>query len=568
MARKQFYTTDDVQQQILDNNWKVGLYIRLSREDGDKAVSDSVINQKKLLSNYVDEHEEFIDYEYFIDEDETGTNFNRPAFSKMIEEVKSQSINCVIIKDLSRFGRDYIGVGKYIEHILPQYSCRFISIIDRLDSYTKPNEINSLIVRVKSLAHDKNSQDISKKVRATKNMQRKEGKYISPLAPFGYNKDPNNRYKLIIDEEAAVIVRKIFDWYLDGLGMIRISQKLNSLGIMTRSDYRKYKSLYYSDDVLRNNYGWKPNAINDIITNKAYIGSVAQRKRTTQNYKNRKAIYLDEKDHIIVKDMHEPIITKKVFSQAQQILKNRCNKTCNKDDRVHLFSGLLHCNDCKSPMIRNSTFQKGKWYTYYKCKSYNQSGRAICNQSHSIKHEKICSIVLVSINAQIQSLVNIKRVIEQINRSKTIKIFSLDYDKHITKKEKEIDKFRLLKVNLYSDWKLKIISKEDYLYSKETYDKQTEKLKEEIQALIKEKKTDEDIRNNQFQWIENIVKNGFIGELTREIIILLIDNIYITDDKNIRIVLRHQDQFNRLLDYVENHIEESYSNEGAKYAAE
>ena len=176
MARKQFYTDEQVQEQILTNEWKVGLYIRLSREDGDKAESDSVVNQKKLLSSYVEEHEEFVDYDYFIDEDETGTNFNRPAFKQLIKAIKDNSLTCVIIKDLSRLGRDYIGVGKYIEHILPQYNCRFISIIDRLDSYKNPTEIDSLIVRVKSLAHDKNSQDISKKVRATKNMQRREGK--------------------------------------------------------------------------------------------------------------------------------------------------------------------------------------------------------------------------------------------------------------------------------------------------------------------------------------------------------------------------------------------------------
>ncbi|MEX1377661.1 MAG: recombinase family protein [Eubacteriales bacterium] len=567
MARKQFYTDEQVQEQIFKNEWKVGLYIRLSREDGDKAESDSVVNQKKLLSRYVEEHEEFVDFDYFIDEDETGTNFNRPAFQQMINKIKDNSINCIVIKDLSRLGRDYIGVGKYIEHILPQYNCRFISIIDRLDSYKNPNEINSLIVRVKSLAHDKNSQDISKKVRATKNMQRREGKYISPLAPFGYKKDPNNKYKLIIDEEAAGIVRKIFDWYLEGYGMVRIAQRLNMLGIMIRKDYRKYGSLYYSDDTVRDNCGWKPNAISDIITNKAYIGAVVQRKRTTRDYKNRKAIYLEEKDYIIVYDMHEPIIDKKKFSKVQELLKSKCVKTCNRDEKVHLFSGLLRCEDCKSPMIRNSTFQKGKWYTYYKCKSYNQRGSVICRFSHSIKHEQIYSIVLASINAQIQSLVNIKRVIEQINQSKSIQKHSLNYDKLISKKQNEIERLKLLKVSIYSDWKLDVLSKQEYLFTKKTYDTQTEKIKTEIEALISEKKIDEDIRNNQFQWLENIVKGGYIKSLNREIILLFIDNIYITKDKNIKIVFKHHDQFNKLLTYAENHVNDSYTNIGGSYAA-
>lgn len=562
MARKKFYVVNEDKQQENKNQWKVALYIRLSREDGDKAESDSVLNQKKLLNNYVEEHEEFVSARFFVDEDETGTNFNRPAFQKMVTDIENDNINCVIIKDLSRFGRDYIGAGNYLENVFPRYNCRFISIIDGLDSFTNAEEINGLMVRIKSLIHDKNSQDISKKVRATKDMQRRDGKYISPLAPFGYKKNPDDRYKLIIDKEAVPIIVDIFNWYLDGLGMIRIAQKLNSLGVMTRSEYRKSGSLYESNTSISNNKGWHPNSVRQILTNKAYIGAVDQRRRTTRNYKDRKTIYLDDKDHFIVHDMHEPIINKSKFDEVQIIMDSRCVKTSNKKDKVYVFSGLLRCNDCNSSLIRNSTFQKGKWYTYYKCRAYNQRGSKVCPHSHSIKEEKLYSIVLVTMNMQIQSLVNIKRVLNQINQNNKIAKLSMDYSRLINIKKEKCEKLQMLKLNTYSDWKSEEISKDDYIFMRDKLDNKIQKLNKEIICLENEKQTEEDIRNNEFSWLENIIQNGFLMELTREVTTALIDNIYISQDKNVRIVFKYQDEYNRLVDYIDKYSNTIYSVEG------
>lgn len=562
MARKKFYVVNEDKQQENENQWKVALYIRLSRADGDKAESDSVVNQKKLLNNYVEEHEEFVSARFFVDEDETGTNFNRPAFQRMLKDIENDNINCVIIKDLSRFGRDYIGAGNYLENVFPKYNCRFISIIDGLDSFTNAEEINGLMVRIKSLIHDKNSQDISKKVRATKDMQRRDGKYISPLAPFGYMKNPDDRYKLIIDKEVVPIIVDIFNWYLDGLGMIRIAQKLNSLGIMSRSEYRRTGSLYESELTISNNKGWHPNSVRQILTNKVYIGAVDQRRTTTRNYKDRKTIFLDDKDHFIVYDMHESIINKSKFDEVQTIMESRCVKTSNNNEKVYVFSGLLRCNDCNSSLIRNSTFQKGKWYTYYKCRAYNQRGITVCPHSHSIKEEKLYSIVLVTMNMQIQSLVNIKRVLNQINKNKKIAKLSMDYNRLIIIKKEKCEKLQMLKLNTYSDWKSDEISKDDYIFMRDKLDDKILKLNAEIICLKNEKQTEEDIRNNEFNWLENIIQNGFLVELTREVTTALIDNIYISQDKNVRIVFKYQDEYNRLVDYIENHSNTAYSAEG------
>lgn len=562
MARKKFYIKDEVVTQAEKNNtWQVAKYIRLSRMDGDNLESDSVVNQRKLLNDYINDHNDFITIEEYIDDDWTGTNFNRPSFQRMMREIEKGNINCVIVKDLSRFGRNYIEAGKYLEHILPSLDCRIISVIDELDSYKDTDAALGLMVRIKNLIHDHNSQDISKKVRETKNMLRREGKYISP-APFGYNKDPKDRYKLIIDEEAATVVRMIFTMYLDGMGTIRIAQKLNDLGIMTRADYRKTGDIYINDKVNIKSKGWGPNGIRNMLSNKVYIGAVAQRRRTTRNYKDRKEIYLDEKDHIIVYDMHEPIISKKQFNKVQEILKGRCTKTSRHRNKLYLFSGMLRCAGCKSSMIRNPKFHKGKWYIYYKCRGYNQSGINICNQSHSISEEKLVSVVLYALNLQIQTLVDMKRVISEINKSKSIKGLSLNYSKLINEKEAKKEKLKTMKLSSYMDWKSGTVSKEDYTFMSDKLDGMIQKFDQEIISLESEKKAEEDIRNNEFGWLESIISNGYLKELTRKITTEFIDYIYVGKDKKIHIMFNYKNEFNRLVDYIKKYSPMNYASKG------
>ena len=558
MARKKFYNNETTIQTEKKNIWNTALYIRLSRMDGDNLESDSVTNQRKLLNDYIDEHDEFVGVEEFIDDDWTGTNFNRPGFQRMMDEIENGKINCVIVKDLSRFGRNYIEAGKYLEHILPSYNCRIVSVIDELDSFKDTDAALGLMVRIKNLIHDQNSQDISKKVRETKNMLRKEGKYISQ-PPFGYKRDPDDRYKLVVDEEAANIVRKIFSMYLEGIGMIRISQKLNELGIMTRVDYRKTGSIYKSDDMVITSKGWRPNSIRHILGNKAYIGAVCQRCRTTRNYKDRKTIYLDEKDHIIVYDMHEPVISKDQFDRVQEILNKRCTKTSRNNEELYLFSGMLRCDGCQSSMIRNPKFHKNKWYVYYKCRAYNQQGTSVCNHSHSITEEQLSTAVRYSLNLQIQTLVDMKRVIEAINQNRSVKKLSVDFSRLINEKATKKENLKTMKLASYMDWKSGSISKDEYTYMRDKFDVMIEKLNKEILALENEKKDEEDIRNNSFGWLDNLIENGYLKNLTREITAEYIDCINVSRDKKIRIVFKHQNEFDRLSDYIQRYAGTCYA---------
>ena len=569
MARKKFYVTQQEKQATpAFKGWNVAKYIRLSRFDNDDVESYSVQNQRKLINSYIEEHEEFISSEEFIDDDWTGTNFNRPGFQRMMKAIRSGQINCIILKDLSRFGRNYIEAGKLLEETLPAYGCRIISIIDDVDSEKDAEATMSLMVRIKNLIHDHNSMETSKKVRDVKNILRREGKNISP-PPFGYIKDPNDKYKLVVDEEAAVVVKMIFDMYLKGMGVIRIAQKLNELGIVTRSDYLKTRSIYKNSSFVYSQKGWRPESVRKILYNRTYTGALDQRRRTTLNYKNRREIALDQKDHIIVYDTHEPIISKEVFDKVQKQFRERCTGTSMYQDRIYPFSGLLRCADCGSSMKRNPTFMKGKEYVYYKCKAHIHQGSTICSRSHSIREEVLTNLVRHTINAHLQTLVDVKRAIEVINQHKYTQPQAFDYNRLIKDKQRQKDELMAMKTNAHMRYFGFVTGEEDIVLKKEdlvamikSLDERIVKLSDQIAALEVERKAEDDIRRNEITWLDKLLQYGYLKELTREITTELIDYIYISADKHVRIEFNYKNEYERLMRYIEKYAQEFYDMEG------
>ncbi len=551
MARKKFYNNQEAKTDDNKNNWKIAKYIRLSRYDGDNLESYSVSNQRKLLDDYIEDNEEFTLSFEFIDDDYTGTNFERPGFQRMMKEIELGNINCIIVKDLSRFARNYIEAGRFLEEVLPSYNCRVISIIDGVDSFKNPDAATGIMVRFKNLMHDQTSQDTSRKVRETKDMLRRNGKNISP-PPFGYIRDPEDKYKMKVDNEAAEIVRMIFDMYLSGIGFVRIAQKLNSLGILTKSEYKRTGSLYSSDDTYQSK-GWRANEVRKIIVNKTYMGSLDQKRTTTRNYKDRKVIYLDESEHIIVHNTHEPIIDKKTFEKVQDILGSKCVKTSRYEEKLYPLSGMLKCAECGSPMHRSPKRAKNKTYVYYKCKGYLQKGTAICSYNHSIKEEVLFNTVMYSINMHIKSLIDINNAIRKINESKAKIKPSIDFSKLIKSKQAEIEKKKRCKRDSYYDWKNGDISKELFKDLNNGYDSDIERLNSEILSIEEEMSSELDIRNNNIKWLEDIIRNGYIDKLTRQITAVLIDYIIVDNSNKIKIIFNYKNEYQKLIDYMKKH---------------
>lgn len=343
--------------------YKVAGYVRLSKEDKIKDESNSITNQKEIITSYIKENEDLELIDFYIDNGYSGTTFDRPDYKRMFNDLVSGKVNTVIVKDLSRFGRNHVESDNYIENILPGYNVRFISIIDDIDSLNKNNSTDSVLIPLKNLMNDQYAKDISVKVRSTLKMKQLNGEFIGVTAPYGYLKNPKDKHKFIIDKEASYIVKKIFNMALLGKSRKEIAEHLNNKNVLTPSLYKLSKENTNNEELIRSKK-WNAEIVNRILRNETYTGTLIQNIKTKLNYRTDKLIDVNKDEWIITKNHHEPIINKDKFDEVQQIL-NRKIKV-NKNDDIDLFSGYLKCSHCGS----NLTIKKSKNQIYYYCGSY------------------------------------------------------------------------------------------------------------------------------------------------------------------------------------------------------
>ena len=326
---------------IMNNiDYKVGIYIRLSREDEEKEKyqeSESIGNQRTLLMQYIRQNKLNFISEY-VDDGVSGTSFDRPAFNRMIADIESGKINMVVTKDLSRLGRDYIKSGYYTEQYFPEHNVRYIAILDNID--TSLDSANNDIAPFKSILNEMYAKDTSKKINSVLQAKRSNGEYLG-TAPYGYKKDPENKYHLIIDEEAANVVKLIYEKYLAGFGTMQIADYLSKKKIPIPSDYNKRKR-----GTKSLTYGlWQQSTVRFILSNEIYTGTVIQGKRKKVSFKSNKFINLPEEDWVKVENMHEAIISKEDFERAKKVIEATKGSRVVQND--YLFKGLLRCYDCK-----------------------------------------------------------------------------------------------------------------------------------------------------------------------------------------------------------------------------
>lgn len=339
-------------------------YSRLSQDDGDKEESNSIVNQKALIRDFMSEYPELQLVEEYADDGFSGVNFERPDFKRMMQDVKSQRINCIIVKDLSRFGRNYIETGKYLEQVFPFLGVRFIAINDSIDTSRAQSDAEQFILPFKNLFNDSYCKDISTKVRSQLAIKRKNGDFVGSFASYGYVKDPGNHNQLIIDPEAAEVVRSIFTWKIQGLSAERISDKLNSLGVLCPMEYKRLHGMKVSTNFRTNDKAkWSPVSVLRILKNELYVGVTTQGKTTTPSYKIKRLVEKPESEWDRVEGTHEAIISQDVFDAVQMLLM-RDTRISPDEDQVYLFSGFLCCADCKLNMARRTRRYKEKVYSY------------------------------------------------------------------------------------------------------------------------------------------------------------------------------------------------------------
>jgi site-specific DNA recombinase len=540
--------------QVSSPEWHVGAYIRLSKEDDDKKdESNSVTNQRSIINDYLKNKSEFSIYDFYCDDGFTGTDFNRPEFQRMVRDIKSKKINSVVVKDFSRLGRDYIGTGEYLEKIFPLYGIRFIAIDDHMDTLKKTN-ID--MAPFKAVFNDMYAADISKKVRSAKETMAKNGKFTGGFAPYGYKKHPDNRHKLIIDENVSEVIKKIFQSYIDGLGIHTIAAKLNKEGIMSPAEYKISEGFNYGFDKKNEKKTiWTSTQIRRILLNEVYLGNLVQHKSTRISYKIKSKKEREIGEYIIIENAHEPIISIDTWEKVRKLLKTPTRKLKN-EDKVHTFAGIIKCGSCGRIYKRKyaTSGDKNKTRLYYlECSTVRQIGSDGCSNNKSIREDFMFELVLNDVKKEIYFGLMASEISEIINA----KYDSLKRRKNIFTNiqmlEEKQQKVYKLKKEMYQDYKEGLLSKEDYMKYKLEYDEEEKTLNEKIELARNERNEENfkiDIHN---VWISKIKKYSNVQEvadITRDLIIELIDSIYVYNDKRIKIVYKHRSEFMEILDKI------------------
>ena len=511
------------------------MYLRLSKEDGEKVESNSISNQREIINSYVKRNQITMVKEY-VDDGYSGANFDRPNFKEMISDASDKKFDTIIVKDLSRFGRDYIEAGKYIQRIFPENEIRFISVNDNYDSKSADMNDTHLILPIKNFINDSYCRDISNKVKSSQKIKREKGDFISAFAPYGYKKSDENKNKLVVDEQAAPNIKNIFDMKLMGYSSKAIADELNHLGVLTPRKYKESQGFKCNGFQNIKGGNWSAKAVNRIIENEVYIGNTLQGKSITLNYKNKKQIEKEKEEWIRVEDTHEAIISKEVFAIANTMLKRDLNNSRGKD-KIDIFTGMLFCKECGSSLIRRTVKYKEREEVFYICSKYNKEKS--CSR-HSIKEETLIKAVSKIIKSYIEFNEKLYFKVQLIDINRNLK----DNQIAILKREKAMTEELLS--SLYLDLKEDVISKEEYQLFRKNYVEKLTKLDESIQYRLKRQEDTKYKIDENKSWIIDINRYKNLSEIDRLSVVMLIDKIYISEDKTIDVRFNHTEELSLL----------------------
>ena len=533
---------------ITEMVYRANAYLRLSKEDGDKAESDSIANQRDLIQNFLSDKPDIQLIAERIDDGYSGATFDRPSFQKMVKDIKAGTVNCVIVKDLSRFGRNFVEAGRYIDQIFPEYGVRFIAINDNFDSARGRSQSDNVLLPFLNLVNDAFCRDISIKVRSQLEIKRKKGDFIGSFAVYGYLKDPVDHHKLIVDEFAAAVVRDIFKWKIEGASQQRIADKLNERGVLSPMEYKRYCGMAYRSGFQVNPKSkWTAVAVGRILKNEWYIGTLVQGKRTTPNHKVKKTIEKPREEWVRIENSHAPIVSREDFAIIGRLL-SRDSRVAPEQETVSLFSGLIFCADCGQNMVKNGVCQKGKTYSYYMCCTNRTTKKC---SSHRIPEQAVQDAVLASLKQHISNILRIEKVLSYIETLPLQRKEIQKLDSQLVRKQEEIGRYQQLKATLYESLTDGILEKSEYLEMKALYDGKLLEAQEAETTLKQEQERILQNRTEESLWIERFKAYQNIDGLDRRIAVTLIDRIEVYEDCRIDIRFQYQYDYDRALEFIQ-----------------
>lgn len=533
--------------------YHAAIYVRLSKEDGDVAVSsktesNSISNQKELIRNFLKDKKDIVVVSERVDDGYSGSSFERPAFKLMLEDIRKGVVDCVIVKDLSRFGREYIDAGRYIERLFPTLGVRFIAINDGYDSLGGKGRPDEIIIPFKNLINDAYCRDISVKIRSHLEVKRKNGEFIGSFAPYGYQKDENSRNRLVIDPVAAGTVRDIFRMKLHGMSQDAIADRLNSTGVLSPMEYKNASGSSYQTSFRTGERAqWSAVTVRRILENECYIGNLVQGRQTTPNHKVKKPVVKPEAEWVRIEKNHEPVVSDRDFAIVQRLLKMDTRMSPGQAE-VYPLAGMAVCADCGAAMVRKNVCAGGKRYRYYVCSRNKETKECT---SHRIAVERLEEAVLHLLKVQISNVLDLKQAMGKVSGIPFQELDIRELEKRIGQKEAEILRCRELRNMLYEDMKDGIVSKEDYMELHEAYTKRRGMAEEAVAKMKQEIKDILASNTDKYRWLDYFAEHRNIDRLTRNVAVELIDRVKVVDKDTIEVVFSFGDCYKEILDSLE-----------------
>ena len=539
---------------IIDQTFKVAIYLRLSKEDDDlscssgaKSESNSISNQRKLIYDFMKSHPELELYDEYKDDGKSGSNFDRAEFRRMMKDIEAGKVNCVIVKDQSRFGRDYIDVGKYKEKIFPKLGVRFITINEGYDSLSATSS-DDLAFTINSFVYDFYIRDISTKIRTNLTAKKQNGEYAGAFVAYGYVKDSDDKSKLVVDPFAANVVRDIFRWKIEGLSPQNIAVRLNELGIPSPAEYKRLSGSNYKTNFQTSSKAiWSHVSVRRILKNEIYLGVMIQGKRTTPNYKTKTVVTKAESEWLRVEGTHEAIISARDFELVQELLKDDTH--CRSGDiTVPVYAGRVYCGDCGATAVRKTVSYADKRYVYYVCNA-NKHDKKVCSR-HSIREDVLDQVIYQTVRHQIDLLLDVDKALRQFENLSWEKHKLKQLDASIEIQEEAVRKNNMLRLGIYEDLRAGLLDRSEYDSLKKELAERIDEADAAIEKLNKEKREILDGVSRQQSWVEQFRQYENVTELTRPMVIHLIERINIFEDSNIEIVFRHRNQIEEILQFI------------------
>lgn len=535
---------------VKEKVYAAAVYLRLSKEDEDtgfgyhKEESNSIVNQRRLIYDFIKGKEDISVFEEYVDDGYTGANFLRPSFQKMIKDMEAGKVNLIIVKDLSRFGREYIEAGRYLQKIFPAAGVRFIAVTDRYDSLTAGRTEKNIVIPVKNFVNDAYSADLSMKIRSHLESRRKNGEYTGAYVSYGFIRDSADHSRLTVDPAAGNNVKRIFRWKLDGMSNRLIADTLNALGIPAPADYKRSLGIHYKSGFQKNLCsGWSPVAVGRILSNPLCKGLVVQGKQEQINHKIKKMRIRPEAEQSRFRQEDLALIGEKQFDAMQELLR-KDTRTAPGRERAYLFSGLLFCPDCGRQMIRRKTTYKGRQTCFYICKTYNVEKS--CTR-HSIKEQELIFLIKKAIQVQTQMIADMEEILKTAEASRArLQSLSLT-DIRLPELEKEFAENADMLSGLCTDRAEGILSEEEYEEMWDYYFARGKELEGQIMARRESGgKAAEAVREAR-QWLSGLKDTesllyGTEGEIRRSLIFSLFDRIWVYEGKRVELSFLCQDR--------------------------